>query len=263
MHTDAFFRMGKTHAVCQDYAVAGESLSGDLSYAIVADGCSSSPRTDFGARFLATAAEVSILKLDRKPSGYEVIANANSARQVLGLPEQCLDATLMVAIMCGYCLDLCVWGDGDIVIIREDGSYEWISLEYASGAPRYLSYTLNATRQADYKRKYGSTRTETVRTGLDDKSFAFTTEKPMCETTYPTHTIKGVLLFSDGLQTFKHKGSNKPVPVKDVLAQVLAFKNLNGAFLQRRLGKFINKFCVKEGWHHDDDFSVAAIMEPR
>ena len=50
--TDAFFSIGKTHMVCQDYARSGTTRAGH-PYAIVCDGCSSSPDTDLGSRFLA------------------------------------------------------------------------------------------------------------------------------------------------------------------------------------------------------------------
>jgi len=63
MSADYFFRMGKTHTICQDYAIAGsreykiDAEMGAFQYAILSDGCSGipnlkapgSPYTDFGA----------------------------------------------------------------------------------------------------------------------------------------------------------------------------------------------------------------------
>ena len=56
--TDHLFWAGDSHKVNQDYCLSG-SKSG-LHYAIVSDGCSSSPDTDFGSRILAKAAENNI-----------------------------------------------------------------------------------------------------------------------------------------------------------------------------------------------------------
>ena len=53
---DAHFSIGKTHRVCEDYARAG-LLPDGRAFAIVSDGCSSSPDTDFGSRLMTIAAQ--------------------------------------------------------------------------------------------------------------------------------------------------------------------------------------------------------------
>ena len=66
MNADSAFRMGSTHAVCQDYAVASAWTAAAHTdgaappprpYIILSDGCSSTPDTDVGARLLVKAAE--------------------------------------------------------------------------------------------------------------------------------------------------------------------------------------------------------------
>ncbi len=267
METDAHFTIGKTHDVCEDYAVAGQTSEG-LAYAIVSDGCSSSPRTDFGARFLATAAEVQTRTHHLMPLGDEVIHNADEARKVLGLPQTCLDATLLVATWGDDELNVRMWGDGEVVILC-DGGFSWHSVEYVAGAPRYLTYNLNAARREVYEAESDNgRRTETIRTvweagqhGMDTVLIESTNQASL-QLRVDTINVRGVLLLSDGLQTFQDttNGSNRPVPVFEVLEQVLAIKNTNGEFLKRRCNKFLGKFCRDNGWHHDDDFSVAGIM---
>ncbi|HYO91642.1 MAG TPA: hypothetical protein VEQ40_08400, partial [Pyrinomonadaceae bacterium] len=71
MNADSAFLIGATHAVCQDYAVAGNGTPDERAavsnlqanpYVILSDGCSSSPDTDIGARLLVKAAEQVLFK---------------------------------------------------------------------------------------------------------------------------------------------------------------------------------------------------------
>ena len=97
MNADHHFWMGKTHNVCEDYAMSG--TSGGVSYAIVSDGCSSSPDTDFGARILARAALKHIYQAwSLEKYSDSVINTARSGALSLGLPQRALDATLLVAV---------------------------------------------------------------------------------------------------------------------------------------------------------------------
>lgn len=75
---DAFFTIGKTHTVCQDYAHAGFIPGTDQAYAIVSDGCSGSPDTDFGSRFMVTAA---IQVLAKYGDGFDLSAIAWKAKE--------------------------------------------------------------------------------------------------------------------------------------------------------------------------------------
>jgi len=270
MHTDAHFAIGKTHDVCQDYAVAGQTDNG-LAYAIVSDGCSSSPRTDFGARFLAAAAQADIHTNESMPDGRVVANIANSARRVLGLPQTCLDATLIIATMSDKVLQASMWGDGEIVILRETG-FEWITVDYAHGAPRYLTYSLNPDREAVYVQETeDGRRLETVRGSRSRDTLQGSRRDAFGRSPFELFVpidavegirdVRGVMLFSDGLQTFQDTDrGNEGVSEFDVLDQVLALKNLKGEYLKRRCKKFLGKYCRDNSWQHADDFSVAGIM---
>ena len=65
-HADAAFTIGKTHAVCQDYALAqNASDTSPLRATWLSDGCSSSPHTDIGARFWFTGCKPKQNKLPK------------------------------------------------------------------------------------------------------------------------------------------------------------------------------------------------------
>ncbi|GAH21715.1 unnamed protein product, partial [marine sediment metagenome] len=52
MRNDVAFQIGKTHDICEDFALSGNFGSpgggDDCNYLVVSDGCSSSPGTDLG-----------------------------------------------------------------------------------------------------------------------------------------------------------------------------------------------------------------------
>lgn len=259
MHTDAFFTIGKTHTVCEDYAVAGLTENG-LAYAIVSDGCSGSPRTDFGARFLATVAEVQIKTHQRMPDGNVVIHQADSARRILGLPQSCLDATLLIATMDDYTLRVSMWGDG-ICAILNGKQVTWLSVEYTHGAPGYLTYSINPSRQEVYLRE--SDNYERSRQWHRDASgLATQTGAGPVTMHLPADAVTGVILFSDGVETFQDVSSGiESIPTGDVIDHVLDIKSLTGAYLTRRCKKFLAKHCKQNSWQHADDFSCAGIMK--
>ena len=60
MKIDSAFQIGKTHDICEDFALTGTKNS-IVPYTIVSDGCSSSPLTDVGSRILSFAAIVRLL----------------------------------------------------------------------------------------------------------------------------------------------------------------------------------------------------------
>ena len=55
MNADHYYTIGNSHSVCQDYAISGLVENG--AYAILSDGCSSSPDVDVGARMLSLSAK--------------------------------------------------------------------------------------------------------------------------------------------------------------------------------------------------------------
>src|SRR6185295_18680312 len=92
MNTDAAINIGSTHSVCQDYAIARNG------YVVLADGCSSSPDTDIGARLLVKALDQRLgTPTDIEELHRESARTALGWAAMLGLPDQAVDATLLSA----------------------------------------------------------------------------------------------------------------------------------------------------------------------
>ena len=121
---DAHFSIGKSHRVCEDYARAG-ILPADRPFAIVSDGCSSSPDTDFGSRLLTVTAQERILhdKDHYAPRG--VVWQASSMARALLLPPHCLDATLLtIHQLSSGVFRVYAVGDGAVAARRRDGTVD-------------------------------------------------------------------------------------------------------------------------------------------
>lgn len=286
MGADYFFRMGSTHAICQDYAIAGVHESG-RAYAMVSDGCSGeaipgqpgSPFTDYGSRLLIRSAwmqRVNILAGDFDPKLIAEISRASAA--VLGLPRRALDATLLVAYETP---DPCAvpWarantrvtvrqtGDGVVAArLRKSGDLICYTTSFDNNMPFYLSYLLDPE---GLKRYYVECREKTLtgygRTGdkweeLSVVPMATDRAEVTQEFSFDKNDYDLVLIMSDGAESFQ-RGSES-VPLTEVIDQLFLMKNYEGEFLTRRCSRFLQKFCAENGWKHSDDFSVAGIYLP-
>ena len=79
MTADAYFAIGRTHDVCQDYALASDDVP--KTWALVSDGCSSSPASDIGARLLGRAAAHALERGRLAPT--QVIKPRKTALEIL------------------------------------------------------------------------------------------------------------------------------------------------------------------------------------
>jgi len=273
MQDDSYFAIGSTHQVCEDYALSGSF--GDKYYAIVCDGCSSSPLTDVGARILAHTARNTIAKrsaedIVEKSSEVigQIIWQAVSTVRQLQLPSTCLDATLLMAVTDEEKVHIFLAGDGQAVIRNRDGRVEIVRTHYHQGAPAYLNYLTDPKRKQLYK--------DTFDRGKADLSWSVLQQK---ESLYPDAHLTGVgpfcfslsikdwdlvLLMSDGVEQFQRpdEGYNytkdEDVEADDVVSALLQFKGYRGEFITRRCKRQLKQWH-KLGWQHRDDFSVAGI----
>jgi hypothetical protein len=263
MNSDAFYTIGKTHKVCQDYALAGRSKSGK-AFAIVSDGCSSSPHTDVGARLLVWAAR-EMLEKDISPDIKQIIRRAAALATLCSLPQTCLDATLLIAHEKSGFIKINMWGDGIIVFQNRQGEMSANWAEYDSGAPFYPSYGLDKKRLARYRQKYGDDK-RNIYAFIDGAAnlaeITHAEEHLACE----LYIDKGfVLIGSDGVMAFGEAETTEtsktinPVAPGKVAEKLAAIKGFRGEFVTRRCNRFFSKQCPQLSWEPQDDVAIGGI----
>lgn len=272
IRTDSLFRIGRNHDVCQDYSIDGKILVNNFGYIIVSDGCSASTDTDFGSRLLTRFAENLLVdKLDQFDPRDAIFNAYQSLHHLSFLTSESLDATLLTAQVIDNKYMIYVCGDGVVTKTRKDGTVEVTSVEFPSGAPRYLNYEINKQRLIDYNEMFGTKRiVSQINIAPDGKdSDCVVSEEqydgPVC-ITGSTDNYNCIALFTDGILSFRKEiinesgtsKSNEVVPLTDVVKELVSFKNYGGRFFHRRVQKF-TKDCERWRWHHYDDLGCGAI----
>ncbi len=267
MNADCAFTIGKTHRICQDYAVAG---AGDgTAYVLLADGCSGSPDTDIGARLLVKSAERLLPGGCDDWEAYhtEAVRKAAEAAALLGLAPHCLDATLLTIQAANGAFTAACYGDGLVVLGRQDGRLEVCMVTFAASFPRYVSYLRDDTRQAQWKAQPGNEKRVTRWTlgpeGVETEETC-RSERAFENWTGDAADYHFAAVLSDGAQSFvqtqetETSRTTQAVPIPDVLASLVAFKGSRGQFVQRRAQGFW-KECQARQWQHSDDMALAVV----
>jgi hypothetical protein len=240
---DSFFTKGVGHRVCEDYVVHNDQRI------ILCDGCSSAPYSDTGARILAH----SILHTKTK-SWYDAINRADDIVVSLGLPRDCISATIVAAQLKEGGVTVNLLGDGAIISReRQGGELKVFNLNFKSGAPYYLRYALDADIRNDYIQKFGDIYD--VGDGVE-KSFFTDYPDGVVTKEFSSEAYDLVAIFSDGINRFQitEDGRRREVPLADVIQEFMSFKNYAGNFVQRRCTRAFEK-----SWAVFDDFSMGAI----
>lgn len=268
MNSDSAFYIGKTHQVCQDYAAHGISKTG-MPFAIISDGCSSSPDTDFGSRLLVKSCANLFTNITGWYQSDHILVEAIYQAQELNLPENAIDATLLTAQkLDDETYSISCAGDGVIAKIRKDGIIDVIQVEYPSGAPYYLSYLFAPERAVLFKEKFGLKRIVKKYSIINDKICDLRIEEDESGSQYIFEEKVGdyvtLAVMSDGVLSFMEavvtptSKMSVPIPPEKILKELLAFKNYNSVFVQRRLQRF-RKDCEEHGWFSTDDISLGAV----
>lgn len=275
MNKDCDFQIGHDHAFlgCQDYCLVGE-VNGE-TYAILADGCSASPDVDIGARILALAAKEIIIashnpEMKSDLSTYESFGKAcvTKARSIYSnfpnFHPLGLDATLLVLRVKDQNLRAYIYGDGAI-LYKSGNQFMGYKVELTTGAPDYLSYTIDPIRLEEY-RKFNSARggikkltcvSTAVNNQIEEISIDYNPFDPI-DLKRPVQTGDIVAISSDGIGSFR-KADNTPIDWIEIGNEFIGYKNTTGVFVKRRINAFKKK-CAKEGTTHADDISVASII---
>ena len=283
LRIDSYFTNGKVNKVCQDYVIHGET---PIPYVILCDGCSSSKFTDVGARILAHSAKEALITL--KPFeilnitrykeqecwddfGSATISFAKGSIKSLGLPNESLDATLMVMFYIEEekSLRYLIYGDGSVIFLKKNIPCTIYDFSFEGNAPYYLSYRIDPERRKLYdefaKEFRGVTQKQHV-------IFMDGTEYPFCRsgTLYNRENVlncsfsdksefNGALLCSDGISSFVNFESAERVSIEPIAKEFTAFKNFNGEFIKRRIRRAMEDLS-KNQIYNTDDVSVGGII---
>lgn len=271
---DSVVKIAHGKKVCQDFAASGDV---GVIYGALADGCSTAPNSESGAVDLVNSLEPYLFPgCDFEHAFMGACGRADALRSIRGKAKDTLYATLVCITSDGTTFRSAVGGDGfEVYRQRKTGFYDIRHTEFSQNAPSYPIYFLTPDL-LDYKKACEVTNNCRIETNMVlDVNKGFMSQ-PWKET-YGHWSLSGVLsvicsprpikrsvaeydlglIFSDGLDSFKDEADNT-IPLLEVLKVFLAFKGLNGEFLQRRMN-FAWEEVAKRGWHNTDDFSVAGI----
>ena len=150
MNANHHFEIGKEHVICEDYALSDASST--CAYAIVCDGCSSSPDVDFGARALALSAKRTLLRIGGGEMQADIfgkitIRNLEHIGDTVPLHPQALDATLLMAFVKDKNFKAHMFGDG-VFFHKSATTLRVVHVEFEPNGegkvcPAYLSYYLD------------------------------------------------------------------------------------------------------------------------
>lgn len=266
INIDSFFTIGKTHQICQDYAI---SFNDPFPCVILADGCSSSKYSEIGSHLLVHAAKDFLNHFDPyeftpEYLGTCVIHNCNTIRKSIGLNVSCLDSTLIIAFVYDNRFYVYLYGDGYVISVLKDNSICYHKINFSASMPYYLSYEVDIERQKNFNYVRQEKTYETwvkegsiikkldVTIGIQDDKYLYTG--------WPIDNCKHILIASDGIGSFIDK-ENNPVDLFSVIEDCTDFKTTPGEFIKRRMNskKGVLNTYKEKGIVHFDDLSIGGF----
>lgn len=265
INVDSFFTQGKSHKVCEDYAL---SVNGDINLFSVSDGCSSSKHSDFGSRILSKSLEA-CMKLpmyqnlpddNLLPLNVSLWNKSLDVTHFLNMDKCCLDATLIF----GYVKDnkaiITMYGDGCIAIEYKDKMIKYFDIEYDQNAPYYLAYHFDDARQKAFKDLKQTKKVSTTIFFTDggESVGSHLSNNDVERFTFDLENIKSISLFTDGVKTLLPNAQSMPKKSMEyILKELVRFPITNGEFVNRRCMRFIK---THPEYHFYDDFSMATLV---
>ena len=199
--------------------------------------------------------------------------------ECLGLPFNVLDATLGMCLSYGDEFFAGLWGDGAVVVRYPGGGVLIHHINYESGAPYYMSYSMDPEREKDYLKEFGGKQNKKVISCYDipqdEVEEASDPEKCVDPSKWlfdkrredPTEPFfdfgklepgTSIFVVSDGMFSFTD-ADRRPKNFLPILLRLTDLKSLAGEFVLKRMN-FFNKENRKAGIIHEDDLSVASIV---
>ncbi|MEY9237673.1 hypothetical protein ABIF68_005913 [Bradyrhizobium japonicum] len=262
---DHAFHIGSQHLrgglPCQDYAISKTYPT--FAGAVVSDGCSSGGRTDVGARVVAHSTMISLLEnpfLDER--SIDLRSHQRDQRAMMALylePEDMLATSLYVAIWGDKAMSRIV-GYGVAAAVTRDGRLVMNRIEWAGNMPVYRAYE----RADDYQQFIAAHGGKTAQAY---SQHVFSPGGDPVELVIPLtvedgivgscidHDVRGyshIAVFSDGVTQVDG------MDWRDVVTALMSFKSTGGAFVKRRMLRFL-KDCQAHGKGPIDDIAMACI----
>ncbi len=265
MNADHYYAIGSTHVVCEDYARSGKTKDG-RAYAIVCDGCSSSPDTDVGARIVGLKAEKFVKKYSRIPDGVLLAYNAREKVEDLGLASEAMDATLIIALENEdrRFIDIAGWGDGGLICTSIEGDWQIDEWNYDPNYPFYLSYLADPERLEAWNGSGLGLTHSFAEARAKSKTFQRSVEAEGWTTQRNMFDGRFLFIVTDGLSSFEDKDldpRDKIVPSEQIAEELIKVKFPKGKFVTKRARRLLKNFR-NNGIVNTDDFGVAGICNP-
>ena len=261
--SDWYVKGTVSHPLCEDYIAQEDNII------VLSDGCSSSTKTDVGARILSHTFLQGLIRKDipyNNTYGYnvfrsiDILRKADRITQELSLPIECLDCTInsIYNLQNENYIRHFIIGDGVVFARDKHNELTVFLFEYEHNAPNYFNY-MNSDREKQYVefskgkkyiiKKITKDSTETLYQGdiIDEYNRFFYLDD---------YYLVGVA--SDGITQLIKNG--QPLDIYNSIDKLTSFKNINGEFLKRRCIRQFSDW-EKDNVHNFDDFSIAVIMD--
>lgn len=283
MKTGSYFEMGRTHIVCEDYAMHTDDA------VIISDGCSNgggpSIDTDWGSRFISHLGlqYLPILRGngDNEPAFIQrVLTHAVATCNALNKNTACLTASLVMAYEKGHFIKTLRVGDGVVGAKFRDGTIRFSVIDFNKNAPFYPIYAESPQSLEDFFSKFGSKIKQVtyhVKEDTDEGWDSLTKSEiewdyaadPYFTENFKKEDVSFVFVGSDGLEQFVthvKNGTSKyteAVPLEKVVRGMIDFGNFNRNFVYHQCHWMMRLdkpgTFVRLGWEPTDDISLGAI----
>lgn len=243
---DRYTKMGLSHQDNEDYALI------DQQSLIVCDGCSSSNYTTVGSRILAHTVRLQMYQCNGVNSpdqdGFieQVMWKAKHAAEQAGLHHTALHCTLMIAELSEDDVIINIWGDGVVYYKYFNNDKIFIAnINYTPEVPYYPIYMTEHSDQQEYKSAHSKGKIIIDTVTNDHKVCISPSITGPHNLIVPTENLEFILLSTDGVESITNLHQD------EVNHEVTNFKLTSGAFIQRRMNRF-----MKSKPNHMDDITI-------
>lgn len=265
LHVDSFFTQGKSHKVCEDYAL---SVNSDVHLFSVSDGCSSSKHSDFGSRILSKSLEAGIkLPVYQPDQGESLIPlsvylwnRSLDVTHFLSMDKRCLDATLVFGFVKDGKAFITMFGDGCFAIEYKDKMIKYFDVEYDQNAPYYLAYHFDEDRKKSFNelKQVKKVSTTIYFPNGGESVGSHESYNEVERFTFELDNIRSISLFTDGVKTLlPNNPSNPKKKMEEIIKELIRFPIPSGEFVNRKCMRFIKN---NPDYHFFDDFSMATLI---